>query len=135
MRKKATPDFENYQEAWAFVEKQAKKYPSKGAYYASEEYKKFRPTLVALSDTHNVNLAAKVKVAMKEAKVKDGSCVEYVTANEWGMVFEHKGKVKIDKQGMPFVNLTHSDSGRKRVQWHKGFKPIKCPTATKSRRK
>jgi hypothetical protein len=130
------PSFENYAEAWAFVEKQAKNYPSKGAYYASEEYKKFFPTLKALSDTHNVGLATKAKSAMKEAGVKDGACVEYLDANPWGIVFEYKGKVKLDKEGIPFVTLFEKTSdGRKRVRWHKGFQPIKCPTATKSKRK
>jgi len=72
---------------------------------------------------------------MKETKVKDGSCVERVSFNAWGMEFEDKGKVKIDKDGIPFVNLTHSDSGRKRVRWNKSFKIVKCPTASKSKRK
>ena len=132
MRNSTTPEFDNYQDAWAFVEKQAKKYSSKGAYYASEEYKKLFPTLKALAGTHNVDLAAKAKISMKEAGVKNGSCVEYLDANPWGMVFEYKGKVKLDKQGIPFVTLTEKTSdGRKRVRWHKGFRIIKCPSGTK----
>jgi len=119
--------FESYQEAWAFVEQSAKKYPSRGAYYASEEYKKFFPTLKSLAKTHNVDLATKAKEAMKEAGVKNGSCVEYLDANPWGMVFEYKGKVKLDKEGIPFVTLTEKTAdGRKRVRWHRGFRPTSC---------
>lgn len=106
--------FSNYQEAWAFVEQSARKYPSKGAYYAFEEYKAFFPTLKALAKTHNVDLATKAKEVMKEVGVKDGSCVEYLDANPWGMVFEYKGKVKLNKEGIPYVTLTEKTSdGRK----------------------
>ena len=123
------PKFENYEEAWAFAEQCARKYPSKGAYYASEEYKEFFPTLKALAKTHNIDLATKAKEAMKEVRVKDGSCVEYLDANPWGMVFEYKGKVKLDKQGIPYVTLSEKTSdGRKRVRWHKGFRPTPCKT-------
>ena len=93
------------------------------------------PTLKDLYKTSTADLATKAKVAMKETKVKNGSCVERVSFNAWGMEFEDKGKVKIDKDGIPFVNLTHSDSGRKRVRWNKSFKIVKCPTASKSKRK
>ena len=45
---------------------------------------------------------------------------------------EYKGKVKIDKQGIPFVTLNEKTSdGRKRVRWHKGFSVIKCPSGSK----
>ena len=82
------PKFENYQEAWAFAEQCASKYPSKGAYYASEEYKEFFPTLKALSETHNVGLATKAKEAMKEAvssfdKYLEKGQIEIIPYNEW----------------------------------------------------
>lgn len=126
------PEFANYQEAWSFVEERAKNYPSRAAYYASEEYKAFFPTLKTLAKTHNIGLATQAQKAMKEVGVKDGSCVEYLDANPWGMVFEYKGKVKLDKEGVPYVTLTEKTAdGRKRVRWHKGFRPIPCRTKQK----
>lgn len=73
---------------------------------------------------------------MEEAGVKNGSCVEYLDANPWGMVFEYKGKIKLDKDGVPFVTLNEKTTdGRKRVRWHKGFQPVKCPSESKKARR
>jgi len=119
------PKFKNYQEALDFIAGKAKHFPNKNEYYASEEYKKIYPLLENLRTVNASPLAKKGKTAMKEAGIKEGDCVEYSTANPFGEIFVFEGRVKLDKNKIPYVLLNKSVTGKKKIRWHKGFKACK----------
>lgn len=117
------PDFKSYQEASEFINKRAKEYRNKNEYFTTDEYKSTYPVLQKLRNKELANLSEKAKLAMVESKVKEGDQVEYNTANPFGQVFDFKGNLKLDKEGIPYVHLDESSpEGKKKIRWHKGFR-------------
>jgi len=119
--------FKSYEEAMDFINRRIKDFPSKDAYYSSEEYKKIYPILNRLRKEALTFTSKKAKVAMKEVGAKEGDCVEYSVANPFGEIFVLEGKIKLDKLGIPYVHLAEPTTrGKKKIRWHKGFRSVRC---------
>ena len=116
--------FGTYQEALDWINKTAKKYDSKNAFYASDEYKKVYPILTILHDAETNKWAKVAAKAMKKVDVKFGDKVKYDFVSPMMRVEKYSGTV-INKNGIPYVKLDSgqkSMTGKKTIRWHKGWK-------------
>lgn len=116
--------FGTYKEVTDWIDKEAKNYDSKNAFYASDEYKKIYPILKILHDAEVQKKAKKAEKAMKEVNVNFGDKVKYDFVSPFMSVEKYSGTI-INKNEMPYVKLDtgqKSITGKKTVIWHKGWK-------------
>lgn len=118
-----TPAFLTYDEALKWIDKKVEEYGSKGAFEASDEYRRVYPQINKLYKQAKNDHQTLADKAMKDVGVSFGDRVFYDYVSAWG-VENYSGTI-VNRKGIPFVKL---DTGQvlqnnaKSVKWHKGWK-------------